>query len=1028
MNNLYRMKEGILNKKGLLLERRTFKNVESFKKVFDKLLSDTNIEIKKEVIQKTTDEEKYVIISYDLGSIDSKVLRIFFEIIDEKTQEIEVDFIELSNKPSRKANTYFIYELTSASVTSNTELKNMLKAIAHICSYYNKKSDLKNISSSSTVFKKYKINVDVRKRNNFDIVKFRGGNKIIIDYNSDIPEGTTVNVQDSSDPVVKKKTKKVKDGSDISNAELKKINKEIPIEGKIEIDKKTVKRGRKKKEKPEEQPVIQQGVVTNVVDGEKSFSLVLTKAQNSDFDISNIKKDALPNDFYDVYGKPIFYENGDTNKPFIIPNIQEANQKINSLNRVSIKTPNLTSSNTPMLQNPKFLCTDEQLAVRNSKESIIVNAYAGAGKTTTIIEYCLANPNERKLYAVFSQSLQAEMKLKVESMNIQNLDITGTVGIMNKYYIYKTGISTDKFAENEINLIKGGETYKNVFVNPEDYDYINDEIKKVMKPYIFSFMKKLHSLFCRSSENNILSYKAEYDLNNDIEIEFFQKNKDRILDFQNTLFKAIEETAKSEKRLPWSYLSKYGAINVHNDKDFLSKKYDCLLLDEAQDTSQSIYTFINAQENIKKIIVGDSHQNIFGFLNTQNVLEKFNFKKLNLSSSRRYTQDVSNYAMRILDEKIKVGKDTSDVMIYADRKFTGEINSHAYIGRKNNTLIKQLFSVMNSAEPLDVMFFEGADEDKNTKGLESSEKKEAYNNKYNKYKNKKFYSSDKNEQIKSGFEKIFLKAYDNYITADILFVFVNFYLKTKEEYVIINPNAWSDNYDWTDFNNENIYNNSNFQKFDSKLIKFLMTRLHWCKTSSSLMKYAKNKDIDGLIRLLNLFRSKEFKDMSVESFLNTVKRCKEIEPKNKKLFMDSMKNNKNLKHGLFSTVHKSKGLEYDAVTFCKDMELPKIPFEFKTNKQGYVLFDKVTKQPIVQDPVRFNKERQDYIEEINMLYVAATRAKEKIYGNLLTEGFEHLGLKKDDKNLEKDKDNVLQDLENEETFEEQLTYYNKRYV
>lgn len=1006
MNKLYTMKEGILQKKGLLLERRTFKNVESFKKVFDKLLSETNIEIKKEVIQKTTDKEKYVIVSYDLGSIDNKVLRIFFEVINEKTQEIEVDFIELSNTPSRKANTYFIYELTSASVTSNTELKNMLKAISHICSYYNKKKDLKNITNSATVFKKYNIDVQVRKRNSLDVAKFRGGSKIIVDYNSDIPEGTTVNVQDSSDPVVKKKTKKVKDGSDISNTELKKINKEIPIEAKIEIDKKTTKRGRKKKEKPEEkeeQPVIQQASVTNVVDGEKSFSLELIKPKDENFYVSNISKNELPKDFYKTYGKPIFYENGDTNKPITILDKEEADTKINSLNRANIVTPDLVSSNTPMLQNSNFLCTDEQLAVRNSKESIIVNAYAGAGKTTTIIEYCLANPNEKKLYMVFSRPLREEMQLKVSKMGIKNLDVSGTVAMMRTYYVYKTGVKMPNIIseDTQLNLQSNYQTYNGIFVNPNDYDYINEEIESEMRGKMYTFMRRIHVLFCRSSQNDILSYNAEYDLQDEIEIEFFQKNKDKILDFQNRLFQAM----KGSKTITWSFLSKFAALNVHNDKDFFSKKYQCVLLDEAQDTSQSIYTFINNQTNIKKIIVGDSHQNIYGFLNTQNVLEKFNFKKLNLSSSRRYTQQVANYSMRILDEKIRVGKDTSDVMIYADRKFTGEIHSHAYIGRGNLILIKELFTVMMGENPLDVMFFEGADDVKQKS--DKSKKQEAWK------------SYNKEESTKSGFEKMFLKLYDDIITADALYIFYNSYLKRKGEIVASDKSAWAKDYDWSNFNNQYFYNNADFKLIDSNVVTAIEKKLLWIKSPGSLLKYAKNNDLQGLMRLLKIFNDKNLQ-LSNQQFLSIVNECKKIESQSKQIFMDSMKNNTDLKHGLFTTIHKSKGLEYDAVTFCKDVKLPTPPFEFKTNSAGQVLFDEVTKKPIVQDSVRFNKQRQDYIEEINMIYVAATRAKEQIYGKLSLQGYaDPMQLENEDQ---------LEDLENEEVLDEELMYYNKRYV
>jgi ATP-dependent exoDNAse (exonuclease V) beta subunit len=185
------------------------------------------------------------------------------------------------------------------------------------------------------------------------------------------------------------------------------------------------------------------------------------------------------------------------------------------------------------------------------------------------------------------------------------------------------------------------------------------------------------------------------------------------------------------------------------------------------------------------------------------------------------------------------------------------------------------------------------------------------------------------------------------------------------------------------------------------------------------LKYAKNNDLQGLMRLLKIFNDKNLQ-LSNQQFLSIVNECKKIESQSKQIFMDSMKNNTDLKHGLFTTIHKSKGLEYDAVTFCKDVKLPTPPFEFKTNSAGQVLFDEVTKKPIVQDSVRFNKQRQDYIEEINMIYVAATRAKEQIYGKLSLQGYaDPMQLENEDQ---------LEDLENEEVLDEELMYYNKRYV
>jgi superfamily I DNA/RNA helicase len=62
----------------------------------------------------------------------------------------------------------------------------------------------------------------------------------------------------------------------------------------------------------------------------------------------------------------------------------------------------------------------------------------------------------------------------------------------------------------------------------------------------------------------------------------------------------------------------------------LKDKYDVVLLDEAQDSNMVTLSVFN-QFNAKRVMVGDSHQKIYGFRGAIDAMEKFEteIKKLN---------------------------------------------------------------------------------------------------------------------------------------------------------------------------------------------------------------------------------------------------------------------------------------------------------------------------------------------------------------------------------------------------------------
>src|ERR1700743_1744014 len=69
------------------------------------------------------------------------------------------------------------------------------------------------------------------------------------------------------------------------------------------------------------------------------------------------------------------------------------------------------------------MLTREQLAIVNSTGNIKINAVAGSGKTTTLIEYARARPGEKILYLAFNRAVKLEAEKKFMEKGVSNVRI-----------------------------------------------------------------------------------------------------------------------------------------------------------------------------------------------------------------------------------------------------------------------------------------------------------------------------------------------------------------------------------------------------------------------------------------------------------------------------------------------------------------------------------------------------------------------------------------------------------------------------
>ena len=272
--------------------------------------------------------------------------------------------------------------------------------------------------------------------------------------------------------------------------------------------------------------------------------------------------------------------------------------------------------------------TKEQVKIINSSGDIKINAVAGSGKTTTIIEYARTRPeNSRILYLAFNKSVKLDAVKKFAEKGLNNVTVETAHSLAYKHIVYnsrykisKQGYKTNEIAEI-LELQGNGEKHT---------EYV-----------IANHISKFISYFCNSDKSKV------QDLN----------YLDTVTDPKAILFvKSAYNYIETKSRI---FLGKMDKGEIEIIHDFYLKKfqlsnpqlhYDYILFDEGQDASPAMLNvFLN--QRATKVIVGDTHQQIYGWRYAVNSLEKAAYKTFNLSTSFRFSQDIADLAMDILSNK-----------------------------------------------------------------------------------------------------------------------------------------------------------------------------------------------------------------------------------------------------------------------------------------------------------------------------------------------------------------------------------------
>ncbi len=341
--------------------------------------------------------------------------------------------------------------------------------------------------------------------------------------------------------------------------------------------------------------------------------------------------------------------------------------------------------------------TKEQIEIINAKEkSFKINAVAGSGKTTTLLEYAKKNSHLKILYLAYNKSLQTSIQSKLKEYNLSHMKISTIHALAyNKIQAYQYNLCNDL----KINVIE--------FCLCEYEHQINQRSNYFPIPEYVALIKDLVNFYCNSSlialDDALLKrFKKQCDLGQKI-IDLLNKDEQKALNHLKYILSAMKN--KKIDAIHDFYLKMF----YLNKSICKSLDYDLILVDEAQDISDVMIGIVEAQD-CRRIYIGDSFQQIYSFRYAINALYKIDLPEYSLSKSFRFADSYAKVLEKSLNELYNINTKKTlkisgvDTNTKVGKNAIDTTKPYCVIARTTFGLVQELVFLMHDDKKI---YFEG---------------------------------------------------------------------------------------------------------------------------------------------------------------------------------------------------------------------------------------------------------------------------------------------------------------------------------
>lgn len=382
------------------------------------------------------------------------------------------------------------------------------------------------------------------------------------------------------------------------------------------------------------------------------------------------------------------------------------------------------------ISSPALRLTPEQEAILASTGHIKINAVAGSGKTTTVIRYAATRPaGSRILYLAFNRSVRLEAQSRFAAAGLRHVRVETAHSLAHKavvpqrgYAVRPQGLTTFETAE-----LLG----------------LKDHGEKHGAYILASHVNKYLAYFCNSDAEKVQQL-AYIDTVGDAKARAFVRTfHPYILEGTRHLLKKMNDGATPVTHDFYLKLYQLSAPQL---------PYDYVLFDEGQDASPAMLD-VFLKQSATRVIVGDAHQQIYGWRHAVNSLEKADFANYNLSVSFRFGQSIASLGTSILGWKAHL-QGTRPVVITGNGT-SADTRQKATLARTNLGLLLRAISFLKENRNVQRLYFEGnlhsytyADD-----GASLYDVLNLYNGQHNRIRNKLIASMSTVEDLEEYIEK-----------------------------------------------------------------------------------------------------------------------------------------------------------------------------------------------------------------------------------------------------------------------------------
>lgn len=347
--------------------------------------------------------------------------------------------------------------------------------------------------------------------------------------------------------------------------------------------------------------------------------------------------------------------------------------------------------------------TEEQEAIveaSKTSSSLVVNALAGTGKTSTALECAKANRGSRIGYFCFNRANASEMREKVAKMGIRNV-FPSTLHALAWRHVAKpmtdSGRELGSFRPYDIRDLVVFKYAKNIAKDARITDSrILNRAGRLLLDHL--------SAFCHSDAASFKEFKAqEKHKLTEWQIERIGIDREFFDDETEKLWNLILETPSL--KIPHDVYLKLFHLNM--DRYMRSINYDIIIIDEAQDlfpvTEDIVCKF--RDRGCRVIFLGDRFQQIYSWNKSVNAMEHFEEGSdiLSLTQSFRCPQNVVDLAEPWLKLLGFTGK-------YRAAQPGVEDKGSVIVSRTNSGIFKAVSDFRNAGmKPSDICLVGGAE-------------------------------------------------------------------------------------------------------------------------------------------------------------------------------------------------------------------------------------------------------------------------------------------------------------------------------